>query len=357
MKKIGLIISLIVSFLSSEGQVVYSISGVVKESSGETLPSATIFLDGSEKKTSTNDKGEFRLGGLSPGTYQLTVHFIGYKTWKQNVQIRDKSAVVDVKMETSERALKEVVITNTATASKYLQMFRQNFLGDTENGRSCMILNPKILNFSEQGVLVTAKTKSFLEIENRNLGYRIKYLIRDFRINRYSQIASYTGECIFESMNGSEEQMQEWEKNRRLAYHGSLMHYMRSLYSGSTDQEGFYAYFVKNAKKENPQIDTQKTGRQHLIASSDSTFLTIKFLEPLYLVYDTAKATTEIPNADEERIVKSINEKRGSFMELHLDKATIDAKGSIVDYRSFLIKGLWGTKRIGDQLPFEYVPH
>ena len=355
MKQAILLLLLLFCFLFSEGQV-FSVSGVVKDSDGETLPSATIFLDGPEKKTATNDKGEFKLGGLAPGTYQLTVHFIGYKTWKQNVLIRDKSVNVEVKMETSEKVLNEVVITNKATNSKYLQIFRQNFLGDTENGRTCMIINPRILKFSEQGPYVIAKTKGFLEIENRNLGYRIKYLLRDFRINRYNQIASYTGECIFESMEGSEAEKQVWKENRRIAYQGSLMHYMRSVYRGSTDQEGFYYYRIKDAKKQTQQIDTKKLGRDNIVASKDSTFVNIKFPEPLYVFRDTSTVRNQVEATDEERITNSLNNKSGSIMELYLNEAIVDAKGSIIDYRSFLIKGLWGTRRIGDQLPFEYQP-
>ena len=356
MKKIALILLLLVSFFYSEGQTLYSISGIVKDAGGETLPSATIFLDGSEKATYTNGKGEFKLDELAAGTYELTVHFVGYKTWKKNVLIRDKSVEVAVKMETSEVALKEVVITNKASKNKYLQLFRQSFLGDTENGRTSLILNPKILRFSEEGLYVTGKSSGFLEIENRNLGYKIKYLLRNFKINRMTQIASYTGECIFESMNGSEAEMQIWKENRRLAYYGSLMHYMRSLYKGSTAREGFFFYSIKDAGKKTQHIDTKRLSRQEIATSVDTTFLDIKFSDPLYLVYDTASATTEATVSEEERITKALNDKTGSVMELYLDKATIDAKGSIVDYRSFLIKGNWGIKRIGDQLPFEYQP-
>ena len=356
MKKIALILTLLILFLHAKSQVSYSINGVVKDASGETLPSATIFLDGSEKKTSTNDKGEFAIAGLSPGTYQLTVHFIGYKTWKRNVLVRDKSMTIDVEMAASEVSLNEVVITNKASKNKYLGLFIRNFLGETENGKACFIANPEILKFSEQGLYVTARTSGFLVIENPNLGYRIKYLLRDFRLNRMSQVASYTGECIFENLEGSDIEKQEWEENRRLAYDGSLMHFLRSLYSGTTDLQGFFFYPIKNARKEGQHIDTNNLTREDITSTTDSVFLNIKFPEPLYLVYDTLAGKNDVVGKDEARIKQAIKDNKGSTVELFLEKATIDAKGSTVDYRSFLIRGLWGTKRIGDQLPFEYLP-
>lgn len=348
---------LLFSFFCSEAQEIYSISGIVKDASGETLPAATIFLDGSEKKTYTNDKGEFMLGKLSPGTYQLTAHFVGYKASKKNVIIQDKSANVNLTMEVAENSLKEVVITNSKSRNKYIQLFLKSFLGDTENGKSCFIVNPEIIRFSEQMMYVTAKTKDFLEIENRNLGYRIKYLLRDFKFNRSTLIASYTGECIFESLKGTADEMNIWNKNREQAYYGSLMHYLRSIYANTVHKEGFYFYAIKDAKKETQQIDTRRLNAQSVAKPTDSNFVEIEFSEPLYVLYDFQKdqssATTLI---DEERITKALNERTGSIMELYLKKATIDAKGSIVDYRSFLIKGYWGERRIGDQLPFEYVP-
>ncbi|NNU34479.1 hypothetical protein HK413_10800 [Mucilaginibacter sp. S1162] len=47
-------------------------------------------------------------------------------------------------------------------------------------------------------------------------------------------------------------------------------------------------------------------------------------------------------------------ENKGSILNLFLDKAIVDRKGSYTDYRTFLIQGNWGRRRIGDQLPFEY---
>lgn len=354
-KNIFLFITLLFSFVSVEAQETYSISGTVNDSK-ETLPAATIFLDGSEKKTYSNDKGEFRLGGLSPGTYELTVHFVGYKTSRQNVQIKDKSVTVDIKMVAAENSLKEVVITNSISRNKYLQLFLKAFLGDTENGKGCYIVNPEILRFSEQTIFVTAKSKDFLEIENRNLGYKIRYLLRDFRINRSTLIASYTGECIFESLKGSAEEVKVWNENRRMAYYGSLLHYLRSLYSSTVNKEGFFFYPIKNAKKETQQIDATPLIAQAITTHTDSTFADVQFDEPLYAFYEGSAGQSAFAVSEEERITKAINEKRGSIVELYLKKATIDAKGSIVDYRSFLVRGYWGERRLGDQLPFEYVP-
>lgn len=348
-----LLLILLFSYCCAEAQDSYSISGIVKDASGETLPAATIFLDGSEKKTATNEKGEYRLAGLSPGTYQLTVHFVGYKAAKQNVIIEDKSAVVNIILESAATTLKEVVITNSVSRNKYMQIFLKNFLGDTENGKSCMILNPEIVRFSEQSVFVTGKTSDFLEIENRNLGYRIKYLLRDFRVNRATLVASYTGECIFEDLKGTEEEKKTWLENRKLAYQGSLMHFLRSLYGNKTDQDGFFFYGIVKATQE---IDTRRWAGSQIAARLDSTFLTVQIPGRMYVVYDPPVDSAQVTKTERERIMKALRERTGSILEMYLKKVKSDAKGSLVDYRSFLVRDYWGNKRIGDQLPFEYSP-
>ena len=324
-----------------QAQQAFSISGTVKHAKDGWLPAATIFLDGTERKTYSNENGAFKLDQISPGTYQLTVHFIGYKTLTKNVIIEDKSIVLDLLLEHSEETLKEVVITSTVSKNKYLSMFLKSFLGETENGKSCQVLNPGILKFSEQLLSVTAKSNDFLEIINQNLGYKIRYSIRDFKLNRYTSIASYTGECIFESLKGSENEELQWEENRRKAYEGSLMHFIRSLYSNTTNDNGFSYYYIldynKSKQRLGPPLQTED-----FVSHEKKELATIKLSAPLYVRY--------APDGI------SPTEQTASIIAPFLPTATIDSKGSVVDYRSFLIRKYWGTKRLGDQLPYEYTP-
>ena len=220
-------------------------------------------------------------------------------------------------------------------------MFLKSFLGETENGKSCQILNTGILIFSEQMLSVTAKSNDFLEIINQNLGYKIRYSIRDFKLNRYTSIASYTGECIFESLKGSENEELQWEENRRKAYEGSLMHFIRSLYSNTTKDNGFSYYYIldynKSKQRLGPPLQTED-----FVSHEKKELATIKLSAPLYVRYAPEGV--------------SPTEQTASIIAPFLPTATIDSKGSVVDYRSFLIRKYWGTKRLGDQLPYEYTP-
>ncbi|RZK25711.1 MAG: carboxypeptidase-like regulatory domain-containing protein [Flavobacterium sp.] len=354
MKKIFLLTLLIAFFGEVHAQLSFSISGTVKNVKDGELPGATIFLDGTEKKTYSNEKGEFKLDNLSPGTYQLSVHFVGYKAYKKNIIIEDKSIITTVLLEHSEQTLKEVVITSTASKNKYLAMFLKSFLGDTENGNSCRLLNPDILKFSEQQLTVTAKTNAFLEIINENLGYNIKYSLRDFTLNRLTSVASYAGECIFESLKGSESEEKVWTENRKAAYEGSLMHFMRSLYANTLDKDGFYCYYILDYNKPKQRLGPLITP-DNFVNHEKKDLATIKLSSPLFVAYDPAFAHNLNPASSNAGNSEQAAVERTSIVAPYLGSAIIDSKGSIVDYRSFLIRRYWGTKRLGDQLPYEYM--
>lgn len=351
-----ILMALLLFFLCSTlyAQKTYTISGIISDSKGETLPAATIFLDGSQKRTYSNDKGEFNLTGMAPGTYQLAVHFIGFHSSTQNVIIQDKQVTLKIIMKENQIALREVVISKDMVKDKYMDLFIKNFLGDTPNARSCEIQNPEILKFEAYSPFVEVRTDDFLVIQNNNLGYRIKYLLRNFKINRATKVASYTGESVFESLDGTEVQKQQWDKNRKQAYMGSLMHYLRALYNNVTRENGFFTYKVKNDGKPPLAVDPKLLSTPKIAKHIDSTFLQIQFPGKIYVVYDTYDRMSEDLNVNNQRLKQAMTRRTGSMMYLYLKKAIVDARGRYVDYKSFLIQEFWGGKRLGDQLPFEY---
>jgi len=60
---------------------------VVDGTSGEPLPVANVFLEGSSRGSSTNLDGFFLIPALEPGDYSLIVSFLGYQTRKFDVTV------------------------------------------------------------------------------------------------------------------------------------------------------------------------------------------------------------------------------------------------------------------------------
>jgi hypothetical protein len=209
------------------------------------------------------------------------------------------------------------------------------------------------LKFSEKESFVTAKTNDFLEIVNANLGYKIKYLLRDFRLNLLTGVTSFTGESVFENLEGTDIEKQKWKMERQAAYHGSFLHFLRSFYSKETNSEGFTCRFIQDQNRQTERL-SKVVDIERLATRNKKKLVKLKFMMPLYVEYDTLSKDTLLNGNLETDAYTLLKKGRGSIIVPFLEYALIDSRGSMVDYRSFLIKRNWATKRIGDQLPYEY---
>ena len=336
----------------SYAQVNFTISGIVKNARGEAIDAATVFINGSKQITKTDIKGEFVFNNVNPGTYQLVVNMIGYASVKQNVVIQAQPVKLNITLNEKQVVLAEVVIGDGSQRAQQIKTFIKNFLGESANAKSCTLTNPELLEFSTRQTLLEATTSDFLLIENKNLGYKIRYLLRNFRFNSGTGITSYDGESLFENMEGNAEQQALWKFNRRKAYDGSFMHYLRSLYANTTRQEGFLTYNILN-RTAPLELDPKPVDMEQFLFTIDSNFVELKFKRRFYIYHNTKQAAQEDKISEDKSVTKPMD-KEGSIMTLFLDNAILDKKGSYVDYRSFYIQGYWGKKRLGDQLPFEY---
>lgn len=352
MKFLLVLVTAITLHLGVNAQGIFTISGTIKNEKGEKLPSATIFLAGSEKATATDDQGSFKFSGLSGGTYQLIVNILGYNPAKQNVILNGKSEIVDITLTLKTIVLNDVVIGNKSVREKQVKTFEKYFLGQTLNSRYCKILNPKIIEFSTAKSILKANSPDFLIIENDRLGYRIKYLLKSFQYDYSKDVTNYDGDYTFEKLTGTAEQQLQWEKNRKEAYEGSLMHYLRSLYAAKARKEGFLVYKILS-----PffplVIETIPIPAEQTVRHPDSTLMTFKFKMRFYILYDKkAAAKPDKYNGTPDFTLNNLDPTGSIFMT----DARVDSRGSYTDYKELLIQGFWGEKRVGDQLPFEYNP-
>jgi hypothetical protein len=104
--------------------------------------------------------------------------------------------------------------------------------------------------FSKKDGRLTAHASEPLLIENKALGYRIRYDLETFRYDSKSQYILYTGYPFFEQLPGKEKKIQNWKKKRQEVYFGSLMHFMRSVYRNNLAQEGFDVRRMKKIHNE-----------------------------------------------------------------------------------------------------------
>ena len=92
-------------------QAQYTITGnVVTLDTGESLPGATIVLEGTSLGTTTDVEGHFVLSGVRPGTYTVTVSFVGYNAASRVVTVRGSDILLDFDLESTSVALEAMEV-------------------------------------------------------------------------------------------------------------------------------------------------------------------------------------------------------------------------------------------------------
>jgi hypothetical protein len=261
MKKVAFLLIILLSafapgFAQSPGS---SLPGSVKDSAtGKPLAGVSVFLNSTSKGTITRDDGSFLLTGIPPGRYQLIISAIGYQTFVTEITTRNLPPSLKVTLHNKASDLEAVTVEPYLKDGwkKWGKFFLDNFVGTTDNASSCSIKNREVLRFhyylKSRRLSVTAVEP--LIIENKALGYDLEYRLESFVCDFSTNIISYFGYPFFREMTADNtERQQRWERNRRFAYLGSQMHFMRSLYKGRLQQDGFiveHEIQVPNIEKE-----------------------------------------------------------------------------------------------------------
>lgn len=112
--KLGLIILLLMA-CQVKAQVAGAISGTVTDAVGEPILGASVFLNGTEKGTITNEDGQYMLENIIPASYNLTISYLGFETQtKFNILVKSKgNQSYNFILEESTENLEEVVVTNS----------------------------------------------------------------------------------------------------------------------------------------------------------------------------------------------------------------------------------------------------
>ena len=106
----------------------------------------------------------------------------------------------------------------------------------------CKLLNPEVLKFrfSKKTQTLKVSANSPLIIENRALGYNIKYQMEVFSYDFSKRYLLFVGYPFFEEMKAKRNrQIENWRSNRAYVYEGSVTHFMRALYRNHLIEEGF----------------------------------------------------------------------------------------------------------------------
>lgn len=348
----------------------FSVRGVVIDRETQTpLPGASAFLSNTTKGVSTNANGEFVITNLKALQYQLVISFVGYKTEIFDV-VPGQPVYYKVMLSPSSELLQEVVVRSKKMTKREFQAalktFTDHFIGHSENAPQCDILNPEALLFDKEGSVLLAFTDSTLVIDNHGLGYRIKVSLQDYRYDFNTTQLFYVGPMSFEYLlPESENEKLLWAKNRLKAYHGSQMHFFRSLYNQRLNEEGFYFIFpgspssddsVKIVKskvfKNELRLPTIVNYTQLIDSDTLKPNVVLRFKNALQVVY-VNETEPKLYQINSRKLVKKTLQ---SSMISMMSPAIIQPDGQPVPVNAVQFSGYWGWELMAETLPLDYEP-
>jgi hypothetical protein len=222
---------------SVKGKVLYA-------DTRKPVAAASVFLANTSMGTFTNENGEFTIAHFPEGRYDLVVSFVGYESFTISIQSNRLPEHIDVVLKPKVNELKEVIVERYEKDgwTKWGKFFLENFIGMSAGAADCDLLNKEVLKFrlnkKENILYVTADDR--LEIENRFLGYHLKYDLVSFEFNMRTRVMIYQGYPLFQNIETDRSRLKKkWLANREEAYYGSMMHFMRSLYRNKLIEQEF----------------------------------------------------------------------------------------------------------------------
>ncbi|MEO6456509.1 MAG: carboxypeptidase-like regulatory domain-containing protein [Ginsengibacter sp.] len=340
----------------------YTVTGkVIDKNSTLPLAGASVFAQNTTFGVATDADGNFKLK-LPNGGYELIVTFTGYET--ENIRITtasddNKNMVIEVKPK--ERSMEEVsiVVSNEVKDGwqKYGSFFTENFIGRTRMSQQCIIKNPEVLKFffSKKRNRLRVVSNEPLVVMNNALGYKITFAIDSFTYEYNDKITQFTGYPLFEEMQGTADQHAIWLQNRLQAYMGSQLHFMRSLFDKTLDEEGFEVQFIVKNNNRETSIPLKNIYSALNYTKDDSTN-TVEFKPNQYdiaIIYNNDKPEQAYidlePKANKTFQVSTLNITPG-------ESIIIEENGYYYDQKDITANDYWGFKKTADMLPYDYDP-
>lgn len=212
----------------------------------------------------------------------ITISAIGYYSKKKSDYSISEPLEIYLSPKTYE--LMETVISDKSLKKKrkrYMRLFKDEFLGTTANSHDCVIINEEDISFDYESADDTLKTYALkpIIISNKALGYKITYYLDKFEYYKKNKSTFFNGNIIFKEILKSPEIFQE---KRELAYRGSRMHFIRSLWKGDLDSNGFR---VAKPGHDKVKYNVIKYHEVVLNDGDDNKFL--RSLKPLEIDYKT----------------------------------------------------------------------
>lgn len=217
---------------------------VVTSANGTPVPGSSVFITNTSKGTTADKDGYFELNNVPAGKHELIISSIGYETNVFSFSSEELPLQVRVELQLKVKELENVTVEPFVEEGwdRWGKVFLDNFIGSTANAAHCKIKNEKAIRFRyfKKSNRLVAFTDEPVVVENKALGYIIKFQLEDFEVNFKEHTSVFLGYPFFEEIDKNRKGLQnKWQRNRDKAFYGSMIHFMRSIYNNRLAADGF----------------------------------------------------------------------------------------------------------------------
>lgn len=316
------------------------VKGKVVDQNNQPLPGSNIYFDGTTIATIADENGNFSLNYGSKLNSILAVSFIGYQT--QFIKSFDDDKALTIVLKEAANTLNEVVIRKDRFSRKQkLQLFREQFLGQTTTGKKTAIENEDDIYFDydEKTFTIKAYSDKPLIVNNSLLGYKITYELVDFEVHFFNLSISssdvarsyYVGLTRFEETHSNAKILKQREK----CYQGSQLHFFRNLVANIWNKENFLLF--KGSYQNNPNdyfTITDFNDSKKVVVSKQKKELSLnKFVAEFNLLF---------------------NKKQQSKIIFETETFYVDKFGNNSNIENIIFSGYMAQQKVGDMLPMNY---
>ncbi|GAB5408077.1 MAG: hypothetical protein BalsKO_04420 [Balneolaceae bacterium] len=360
-KRISFLLLFIFFFEKATAQNYFTISGRVLESiTLEPIAAAQIFLNGTTIGTSSDADGNFILDEIPAGIHELAIRFIGFENITLELDTKNLEEFYSISLVEKVYELDEITVKPDEKNWKIdFEVFKESFIGEGPFSENTHILNKEVLNFNYdyENEKFNAFALDRLEIENKDLGYKVYFYLESFEINFNRGSSSYYGQTLFEELTSSRKRTRnKWKENRETAYRGSFEHFIKTLIKGTLSDSG---YLVRGEQREN---NTRYVTKDTLVTSNyftpiDNSYFRLQFDDFINVVYKNEledESYLEFIRTPFDSNARTLVDFQQSSITLTEEYVLIDSTSYIYNPKAISSSGYWGFEKFSDLLPLNY---
>lgn len=347
MKKLIFSIIACTTFFSLRAQV---IEGTVYDAkTRETLIGVVIYLDGTSIYTTSDKEGKFRIVVENKVNTRLVLSHLSYEPLiiQNPFERRAKAFYLEEKITMISGAL---VVAERFSHEEMIKVFREQFLGTSEGGKSCIIKNEEDirLKYDRETNTLMGQAIHPIVVENKYLAYHIIFDLHSFSI-QYTEETLNTDKAIKASFKGTSSFIDQnpnsiqYKKRREETYLKSSQHFWKSLSVGALDEEKFKIFNRFKQVKPEQYFLISNTEPQKVVIILPGTDINLKYSN----VHEIEESVYGVIG------IMYKNYYRSDVVFL-TDRFTIDDYGNPDTVDELLFSGDMGDQRLGDMLPVDY---